>query len=81
MKTTTFERNDGYVSVIICENKKTFIVSTKTYKTKKGAENANAKLKEFCGENYSKNNIPYRVTHDNGDVEVLYRTENRVGVQ
>ena len=79
MNTTIFERNGGYVSVVVCKNGKTFIVSTKLYATRKGAESANKRLDEFCGPGYSLNNIPYTVTKDDGSVETLYRTENRKG--
>ena len=77
MQTTTFPRNGGYVSVIVCDNKKTFIVSTKVYATKRGAEAANMRLDEFCGPAYKLNNVPYTVTADDGSVATLYRTENR----
>jgi hypothetical protein len=77
METTTFPRNGGHVSVIVCKNGKTFIVSNKTYKTKKGAESANKKVSDFCGPGYSSNNMPYKQTADDGTVTELYHTENR----
>jgi len=79
METTTFPRNGGYVQVVICKNGKTFIVGNKPYKTKKGCEAANAKLDEYCGPDYSLNNIPYTVTNDDGTKTELFHTENRHG--
>ena len=79
METTTFPRNGGYVSVIVCNNKKTFIVSTKVYASKRGADAANKRLDEYCGPGYSLNDVPYNVTNDYGSVTTLYRTEKRSG--
>ena len=79
METTTFPRNGGFVSVIVCQNKKTFIVSTKTYKTKRGALAANSHVDAFCGPGYSLNNLPYWITADDGSRTEIYRTETRSG--
>ena len=50
MKTTTWNRANGFVSVVLFENGTSAAVSTKVYKTKKGAEGANNKLLQLCGE-------------------------------
>ena len=77
MKTTTWNREAGYVSVVLFANKTSAAVSTKTYATKKGAEAANARLQEMCGDNWELANLPYRTTDPKtGEVTVNYRTEN-----
>jgi hypothetical protein len=80
MKTTTWNRNSGFVSVVIFENGTAFAVSTKTYKTRRGAEGANTRLKNICGDGYSKQNIPWKTTDDDGNVTVNYVSENRTSV-
>ena len=60
MKMTTWNREAGYVSVVLFDNGTSAAVSTKTYATKKGAEAANTRLQELCGEGYSNMNLPYR---------------------
>ena len=77
MKMTTWNREAGYVSVVLFDNGTSAAVSTKTYATKKGAEAANTRLQELCGEGYSNMNLPYRTTNpEDGTVTVNYRTEN-----
>ena len=77
MKMFVWNREDGYVHGILCENKRTAIVSTKHYATKKGAEKANERLLNICGEKYEKQNVPYRSTNpETGEVTVHFRTEN-----
>lgn len=77
MKMFVWNREDGYVHGILCKNGKTAIVSTKVYKTQKGAESANKKLQDITGENYEKQNVPYRTTNpETGEVKVNFKTEN-----
>ena len=77
MKTTTWSRDEGFVSVVLFENGLSAAVSTKTYKTKDGALAANKKLHTICGKGYSKQNLPYRTTNPKtGEVTVNYKTEN-----
>jgi|TARA_R110000751_G_scaffold50895_1_gene112049 hypothetical protein len=77
MKTTTWNREAGYVSVVLFKNGTSAAVSTKTYATKKGAESANTRLQDMCGENWELGNLPYRTTNpDTGEQTVNYRTEN-----
>ena len=81
MKTTTWNRLDGYVSVVLFDNKRTAAVSKKIYKTQKGAESANERLKELCGEKYSNMNLPYETTDSKtGEITVNYRTENLISL-
>ena len=63
MKTTTWNRKDGYVSVVLFENGTSAAVSTKVYKTKKGADGANTKIRTKCGENWELGNIPWEPTN------------------
>ena len=58
MKTTTWKIDGGFASVIIFENGNA-ARSTKLYKTKKGAEAANNRAIEYCGENYANNHFPW----------------------
>lgn len=77
MKTTTWKREAGYVSVVLFDNKKSAAVSVKTYATQKGAEKANEKLAALCGDNYENANLPWTVTDvKTGAVTKLYRSEN-----
>ena len=81
MKTITWSRLDGHVSVVLFENGRTCAVSTKIYKTQKGAESANERLKELCGEKYSNMNLPYETTDSKtGEITVNYRTENLISL-
>jgi hypothetical protein len=82
MQTTTLPRDGGHKSVIICENGYSILVSTKTYKTKKGAEGANTRVDELCGPGYSKRNlvgpggIARTTSLKTGKVQVNYVVEN-----
>jgi DNA topoisomerase IB len=81
MKTTTWKREAGYVSVVLFANKKSAAVSTKTYSTQKGAEKANEKLATLCGENYENANLPWTVTDPKtGVISRLYRNENLLNI-
>ena len=44
MNTTTWNRSSGFVSVVLFSNKTSAAVSTKVFKTEKGALAANTKL-------------------------------------
>ena len=67
MKTTTWNIDGGFVSVAIFENGNV-ARSTKLYKTKKGAESANTRVIEYCGEDYALNNFPwYTVDVETGE--------------
>jgi hypothetical protein len=77
IKLTTWNRGKGHVSVVLFDNNTSAAVSTKLYKSKKGAEAANARLVEFCGEGYSDNNIPWKTTNpETGEQTENYRLEN-----
>ena len=78
MKTLTFKRDAGYKSVVQFANGTSYAVSTKTFRTQKGAEAANNRLREVCGENWEIMNMPYDATAEDGTVTKLYRKENRV---
>mgnify|MGYP001238153846 FL=1 len=58
MKTTTWKIDGGFASVVIFVNGNV-ARSTKLYKTKKGAEAANKRVIEYCGENYANNDFPW----------------------
>ena len=77
MKVTTWNRDVGFVSVVLFANGKSAAVSTKTYKTQKGAEGANKRLIEVCGDNYENQNLPWKTTNPKtGEVTENYRSEN-----
>ena len=77
MKTCTWKRESGYVSVILFANGSSAAVSTKTFKTRKGAEGANNKLIEMCGKNWEKGDLPWESTNPkDGTVTKHYRKEN-----
>tara|TARA_Y100000310_G_C20213338_1_gene592368 strand:+ start:67 stop:309 length:243 start_codon:yes stop_codon:yes gene_type:complete len=80
MKTLTFKRGTGWRSVVQFDNGSSFAVSVKGYKTQKGAEAANQKLHELCGENWEHNNMLWNVTKDDGEIVELYRRENRISI-
>ena len=81
MKCTTWSRSGGFVSVVLFANKTSAAVSTKIYKTEKGAKGANMRLKERCGDNWEKMNLPYRTTNPkHGSVTVNYKTENLASI-
>ena len=81
MKTTIWNRDSGFVSVVLFENNKTCAVSTKVYKTAEGAKTANQKLKTLCGPNYSNCNLPYVSTNPKtGKRTVNYTTENLISL-
>ena len=82
MKTTTWNRDHGFVRVVLFDNGTSAAVSTKQYKTEAGAIKANEKLQDICGDGYSKQNLPYRTTDPKtGEVVVNYRVENLTSVQ
>ena len=82
MQTTTFARDGGHKSVIICDNGISIFVSTKTYLTRKGATAANVRVKQLCGPGYSKRNLVGRggiaesTNLKDGKVTVNYTIEN-----
>ena len=77
MKTTTWKIAGGFASVIIFENGSSAAVSTKVYKTKKGAEGANKRLLELCGKNWENGDLPWETTNPkDGEVTRNYRREN-----
>ena len=81
MKTTTWNRASGYVSVVLFTNGSSAAVSTKIFKTKKGAEAANAKLVTLCGDNWDKANLPWESTNPTtGEVTRHFRRENLTAI-
>ncbi len=82
MKTVTWTRHDGHVSVVLFENKRTAAVSTKVYATKQGALGANKRLAALCGANYGRDgsigqSFPWsRTDPETGVRTELYRSEN-----
>ena len=81
MKTTTWNRDRGYVSVVLFENNMTAAVSEKIYKTQKGAEAANERLKELVGPKYSNMNLPYTTTNPKTGIKTTnYKTENLISL-
>jgi|TARA_R110000751_G_scaffold5594_3_gene25368 hypothetical protein len=77
MKVTTWNREDGFVSVVLFANNTSAAVSTKTFKTKKGAEGANKRIIELCGENWEKGNLPWKTTNPKtGEVVTNFHNEN-----
>ena len=69
----------GFVSVVVFENRKSVAVSTKVYKTEKGAEAANARLLELCGRECERCDLPWTSTNiATGEKVVHYRRENTV---
>jgi hypothetical protein len=82
MKTITWKRKNGFVSVVLFANKKSAAYSTKTYKTKAGAEAANKRLAEICGENWELMNLPYTSADaKTGEITVNYIWQNLTGVK
>lgn len=82
METRTWKRENGFVSVVVFANKASVAVSTKTYATQKGAEAANKKLVEMCGDNWEKQNLPWQSTDiETGEITTHYRRENVVAVK
>jgi len=81
MRTTTWNRESGYVSVVLFSNKTSAAVSTKVFKTEKGALAANTKLLEMCGENWEKANLPWESTNpETGEVTRHFRKENLTAI-
>ena len=80
MKTLTFKRGQGWKSAVEFANGKSFGVSIKTYATKRGAEGANTKLRNTCGENWENNDMLWEFTNDDGEVIKLYKRESRVSL-
>ena len=81
MKTTTWSRGIGHVSVVLFENKKSAAVSTKIYKTVKGAEAANERLRAICGDGYDNSHLPWNSTDpQTGERTVNYKRENLIRV-
>jgi hypothetical protein len=77
MKVTTWNRDLGHVAVILFDNGTSAAVSTKTFKTKKGAEGANKRIIEMCGENWELGNLPWKSTNPTtGEVTTNFRREN-----
>ena len=77
MKLTTWNRANGFVSVVLFENGSSAAVSTKVYKTQKGAEGANKRLLELCGKNWEDGDLPWSTTNPkDGTVTRNYRREN-----
>ena len=81
MKTLTFKRGEGYRSVVAFANGRSFAVSTKSYKSQRGAEGANNRLQELCGENWELGHLPWTTTNDEGEVTVNYKRENRTAIK
>ena len=81
MKTLTFKRDQGFKSVIAYANGKGFAVSTKTYKSERGAIAANNRIIEICGANWELADLPYRTTDDEGKITVNYKRENRIAIK
>lgn len=81
MKTTTWNREHGHVSVILFENHSSAAVSTKVYQTKKGAIGANKRLAVMCGDNWEKHDLPWQSTNpETGLVTRHYRRENLTSI-
>lgn len=81
MKTTTWNREEGFVSVVLFKNGTSAAVSTKVYASEDGAKAANEKLRDICGNDYRKQNLPYRTTNPKtGEVTVNYKVENLTSV-
>jgi len=81
MKTTTWNRDNGYVSVVLFANKKSAAVSTKVYATKQGALGANKRLVKICGDNWEHHDLPWESTNpDTGEVTRHYRRENLTAI-
>lgn len=77
MITRTWKRENGFVSVVVFNNNSSVAVSTKTFKTEKGAEAMNAKLREMCGENWERGDLPWQSTNpETGEVTTHFRREN-----
>ena len=70
MKTTTWDRENGHVAVVLFENGTSGAVFRKRMKTKKGAENFAARIVEICGESYEKKhlrNLQYTFDRETGE--------------
>jgi hypothetical protein len=77
MKLTTWNRDNGFVSVVLFDNGNSAAVSTKTFATKAGAEKFNKRIVEICGEKYEKANLPWESTNpETGEVTRHFRREN-----
>ena len=77
MKTCTWKRESGYVSVILFNNRNSAAVSTKKYATKKGAESANQRVKKLCGDNWERQDLPWQSTNpETGEATRHYHREN-----
>ena len=81
MRTTTWTRNGGFVSVVLFENGTSAAVSTKTFKTKAGAEKFNARIIDVCGDKYEKANLPFRTTDlATGEITINFKVESGVAI-
>ena len=57
MKLTTWNRDKGYVVVVLFENGTSAAVFDKVMKTEQGAINYGNRIKEVCGDNYEHRNL------------------------
>ena len=81
MNTTTWDRANGHVTVILFDNKKGAAVSTKVFKTKAGAEKFGDRIREICGDKYELSNLPWETTDPKtGEVTRNFRRENLTSV-
>jgi hypothetical protein len=81
MKLTTWNRDSGFVSVVLFDNGTSAAVSTKVFKTQKGAEGFNKRIVELCGEKYEKANLPWESTNPKtGEVTRHFRHENLTSI-
>jgi hypothetical protein len=77
MKTTTWRRKGGYVSVILFDSGKSAAVGTNVCATQKGAESQNTRVDAMCGPGYSLMDLPWSSTDpETGEITVHYRREN-----
>jgi len=81
MNTTTWNRSSGFVSVVLFANGTSAAVSTKVFKTAKGAESFCKRIVEVCGPDYSLQDLPWMSTNpDTGEVTRHFRKENLTAI-
>ena len=80
MKITTFKRNDGFVTVVMFDNKESCAVSTKTFKTQ-AATKFGQRIIEVCGHKWEKRNLPWETTNPiTGEITRNFKREEVIGL-
>jgi|TARA_Y100000296_G_scaffold77688_1_gene99531 hypothetical protein len=77
MKTTTWTKESGLVTVVVLFENGTSGAESANEFTPEEAKAAVKWLKKFCGDGYSKNNIPWTVTNpQTGETRQVFHRRN-----